>query len=169
MNANQHVIIDLLNALPLSDYAPGGELSTTVRALLDNKAREWYKSDEYAKKCQADAERNNKKRLTAAERANHAQRWALKNLKVGMYVKMSGTRDGVGLRKVVAIEKEHVVCRKIEPVWRNDIVSHKYDELFQVGGKWYHVMHDATTHGMEKVTHFFKENNGKYVLTPLPI
>jgi len=169
MNANQHAIIDLFNTLPLSDFTPGGELSTAVRALFDNKAREWYKSDEYTKKCQAEVEKHNKRRETAAERSERAFKWAVKNLKVGMYVKMSGTRDGTGMRKVVAIEKEQAVCRKIESVWRNDTSQYPNAELFQIGKNWYHVMHDVTTHGMEKVTHTFEERDGKYVLTPLPI
>jgi hypothetical protein len=167
MTPNQQSIIKLLNDLPLKEIIDA-EFNGKIQATLQTQRVKWYSSDERKEECRLREEQNAKKRQTKAERELVTRAWALENLKPGMYVKMSGTRDKTGMRKVVAVEREQVVCRKIEPCWLNEVTSYASDEVLQIGTKWFHVMHDVTTHGAEKVTHTYERKDQKYVLTPVP-
>jgi hypothetical protein len=67
-----------------------------------------------------------------------------------MIVKMNGTRDGHGLRKVVSVENGQIIGRKLEPCYRNNPTIYPNQEIVLLGTKCWKVIHDVTTHGADK-------------------
>ena len=172
MTTNFDRVADAIAVLTLKEaHEWGDKLTSMVKAKQDC----WYGSPEYLAERQQMINSNEKRRISAAARDANRATWAAANLSAGMIVKMAGTRDGVGVRYVVALQDGQVVCRKCAPVWRNDIESFRRsypsNEVFmlktktrEVVNNWY-VEHDVTTHAMEKVAGLFVKNDkGVYTL-----
>jgi hypothetical protein len=150
---------DVYNAIALLTPREVIEFETTdFNRLLTVKRHEWYSSEEYKLQLRATAVKNEQRRQTAAEKETARAKWVLENLQPGQFVRMTGTRDGHGLRYVVSIQGNQVVCRKVSPCWQNkkETYEEKGYDLFMAfaarGGKThYYVEHDVTTHTLGKV------------------
>lgn len=162
------VMIKQINDMSLSDVYHYGNL---VRDAIDQRQCMWWGSDE--QKTENDA-RNAKNTQAAVHKAILTARradWAQENLKPGMVVKMSGTRDSHGVRYVADIDRGTVLCRQMSPTHRmgrtidemRDAYPNKHWVKMSINGEpgkysiW-EITNVGTNHGLDKVVGVFGED-----------
>lgn len=74
--------------------------------------------------------------------------WAAENLKPGMRLKMSGTRDGRGVREFMSLRDMSVEGRQVFIRWRGQWVDGKF-----VQGPSTETLGQITQHHLSKLTH----------------
>lgn len=162
------LMIAQINDMSLSDVYHYGKL---VRDVIDRRQRAWWGSDEQKAE---NAARNAKNTQAAARKAALTSRradWARENLKPGMVVKMSGTRDSHGVRYVTDIDRGTVLCRQMSPTHRMGRTidemrdAHPNKRLVKMSidgepGKYsiWEVTNAGTDHGVDKVVGVFEED-----------
>lgn len=108
-------VIQAIEQLPVETFADYHLVNHKVKEALDKREQEWHTSpahDRYLKNDQ-----NRLERRQAIDMARHATRarFAREHVKKGMFIKVTGARDGYGIREVVSVEMDGVVCRQWLP------------------------------------------------------
>lgn len=121
-------IVDLIRAMPVSAFDDDSGINR-VKIELDSRRRDWIASDEYAnqiydenKKLEA---RRKKDSQRLAEREQHVKDWLKAGKLVkGMFIKVTGTRDGHGIREFLEVTDGRLVCRQWTVVRR--VIDSRY-------------------------------------------
>ena len=149
------LILKTIENLP-DEQAADYEFSRRVTNLLSKKRSDWVSSGEYAEKLKQQARKNEQRRDAIKEKERLVAEWVTHNLKHGMVVKMSGTRDGHGLRLVERVSFDQVICRQMKFYKRVDSpAGHRVlpadVHVVKIEKGLYIGSDQITTHGVEKV------------------
>ena len=161
-------MLAMVQNLPLSDVYHYGSL---VRDAIDRRQRSWWGSDEQKAENEARNAKNTARKVSQAKLTAKRLKWVEANLTPGMVVKMSGTRDGHGVRYVTDIARGTVLCRQMMPTHR---MGRSLDEMNAAypNKTWmkmaipsnpssysiWEVMNAGTDHGLDKVVGVFTPN-----------
>lgn len=162
------VMLAQINNMSLTEvYHYGGLLRDAVL----RRQQAWWGSDEQVAEYAA---RNVKNTQAAARKAALTARradWARDNLKPGMVVKMSGTRDSHGVRYVTEVDRGTVLCRQMSPTHRMGRTIEEMQTAYpnkrwvkmaisDEEGKYsiWEVTNTGTDHGVDKVVGVFTED-----------
>lgn len=161
-------MIAQINDMSLSDVYHYGNL---VRDAIDRRRRTWWGSDEQKAENAARVAKNTQAAVRKAALTAKRVDWANENLKPGMIVKMSGTRDGHGVRYVTDIDRGTALCRQMSPThrmgrtiddMRNAYPNKRWVKMSIKGeaGKYsiWEVTNAGTDHGLDKVVGVFDED-----------
>jgi len=147
-------IIAAIDALPVeafkNTYGSDGEINKALKRGWDR----WMNSQErvYAEHREEEKRDDRRARDTAlrAERTRNVKKW----LKDGTLVKVSGARDGKGIREVISWDSRQLHCRQWLPEHRADC-KHPDDlrlaGCVKVADVWIGPMAQMTTHEFNKV------------------
>jgi hypothetical protein len=105
-------IIELIDSLPVEAFADI-DAGHSINNLIQMRRREWEPAhDRFVRN-----DINRLERRQATDTARHAKReqWARVNIKKGMFIKVTGARDGHGIREVISVTTDGVVCRQWLP------------------------------------------------------
>lgn len=160
--------------LALIQTAPKGELyhhGDVLRTAVERRQREWWGSPEQQEEQKQLAI---KRARAAAKRSTLAARradWAREFIQPGMIVKMTGTRDGHGVRYVMEVDRGTILCRQMSPTYRmgrtiddmRDAYPNKRWVKMSISdeeGKYsiWEVTNAGTDHSLDKVAGVFKED-----------
>jgi hypothetical protein len=143
-----------INELPLEAFADHVATSKASGAIF-TRLREYENSTLYQAYLDRQNDERTQRQKNDAKVAKARAKWARENIKKGMFVKVVGARDGVGLREVISVEMDCVVCRQWLPHrWR-----HNYwvkDPSF-MKAEW-HPANQMTTHEFSKVAGYFVQD-----------
>ena len=162
------IMVAQINDMSLSDVYHYGNL---IRDAVDRRQRMWWGSDEQKAEQEARNAKNVARKVSQAKLAAKRIEWVEANLKPGMVVKMSGTRDGHGVRYVVGVDRGTVICRQMAPTHR---LGRSIDEMKEAyphkswipvavpsdTGKYsiWEITNAGTDHGIDKVVGVFSQN-----------
>lgn len=96
-------IISIIDDLPLEAYK-GTAFAAIVETRLKQRQREYFDSEQRKKDEQRQIKEGEKRQEEKQKHDKKVVDWVSKNVRVGDIVKMSGCRDGHGIRRVSKIE-----------------------------------------------------------------
>lgn len=157
-----------INNMSLTEvYHYGGLLRDAVL----RRQQAWWGSDEQAAEYAARSAKNSQAAARKAALTARRADWARDNLKPGMVVKMSGTRDSHGVRYVMEIDRGTVLCRQMSPTYRAGRTIEEMQAAYPnkrwvkmsipgESGKYsiWEVTNAGTDHGVDKVVGVFDED-----------
>lgn len=152
-------VISELDKLPLQMIYEYGDV---VRQAVILKQQAWWGSDEQKALAKLQAKKNADNRQHQAQLAAMRREKTISTVKPGMLVKMTGTRDGHGLRYVTEITSNLVFCQQIRPLPRakHDIDPSRIVKISDGNGgahSWYTTNY-GTDHALSKVMGIFTED-----------
>lgn len=146
------------------DYQSIGEMINELK----KKEEEYFKSELYQKyleKEQQDSEQRRQQAMSLAKKREAQTKEWIENgtLKKGVFIKVSGTRDGEGIREFIDLDYTHwnqnrIICRKwssLKRVWpwglKKSPAELAKNGFAQVNGIWVRPESEMTTHDYSKV------------------
>jgi hypothetical protein len=143
-------LLAAINALPVTAFGDDRTLDI-VHARMKERRSEWFRTDEPRKQNeQEEAKLQDRRHLDAqrfAQRERQVRKW-LKDgtLTKGTFIKVTGARDGYGIREVVEIKTDRLVCRQWLPFNRCT-----YGDAIKMDGKSFSPQAQMTEHDFNKV------------------
>lgn len=95
------------------------------------------------------------KKLSVSAREQLVADWAKKNVRPSMIVEMKGTRDKHGVRLVVELRGDQVVCRRYAKIDSALISRFSGRRIIQLGNTPYVELNDVTSHQLGKLSAVF--------------
>lgn len=156
-------IAEAIKTLPLKAFDSRTEINSVIE-VLNNQAYAWRQSPKYVLQCKKENEALDRRRDREAVNAARRYDWAKRNLEVGMFIKVTGTRDGQGIREVLELTEDQVVCRQWNaiPAKRYNAYPHySFGDVRKLNDEYYITPNSQmTTHGYEKVLGKFDHKDG---------
>jgi len=148
-------IIAAVEALPIEAFAAQGQ-AMMLRELVAQRASEYFDSQEYKRQQRIQLKKNADRAMREANQAKLVEKWAKKNISAGDFIRVRGARDGHGVREVISVESDRLVCRAYarHHTWRGDTSSVPADAVM-FGTKVFAPRVQMTDHMYNKVTHKF--------------
>ena len=154
-------IADAIRGLPLEAFKAVGNKDVVTHA-LNQRFEEYYWSEERLTAEIRDLNRLQQRRDRDAQRAKRNHMWALIHVKPGMFIKVGGARDGFGLRKVIEVKTDTIVCQQWKKTHRLAAKeSLRFDDVFAVPAN------QMTEHNADKVQGYFAWSGQRYEYTRL--
>lgn len=155
-------ILRAIRELPVEAFASFDTVHE-VREAVQARRSEWTQSPQHDKQQQQEATKLAHRQDLDTARYGRRDRWARNNVKEGMFVKVTGARDGCGIREVISVASDGIACRQWRPAsgrWRHRDTR---VETFPSGS--FLPDNQMTTHEFKKVAgHFTIDVNGRYTL-----
>jgi len=144
-------IITAINALPVVAFGDDRSLDN-LHGLLKNRRSEWFRSNECQQQDELEEAKREKRRKkdaqTLNEREANVRKWLKDGTLIkGTFIKVTGARDGYGIREVVEIKSDHLVCRQWLPFNR---CTYGTAEI-KIDGRSFSAQTQMTEHGFNKV------------------
>jgi hypothetical protein len=147
-----------IDALPVGAFAKW-EYGSAVKQAIERGYNRWHASQERVEVEQDEEtkrwERRARDIALRAERHRNVLKWLTNGeLTKGTFIKVSGARDGKGVREFISASNNRLVCRQWLPVFmlRVDVPSLMHSRGFKkVDGKWYQPADQMTSHEFNKV------------------
>lgn len=178
MKASQRHVLDYLKAMAPEDVADIN-FTVAVTTLLQERTRT-YRTNSMSQKLRnpvfqptpAPKKVNgNTKKTTIAEREQKVAAWAKAYLKPYNIVRMNGTRDGHGLRLVIEVRGDQVVCQRFNKIAEAERIRFTPSSIVTVkendGTKSLYVKtRDYSTHQLGKVeSRFIRYSNSNELVS----
>jgi len=112
LTEQEQAVVTAFYNLPLKSFSDG-KVFQRLQQVQHERFDAWYNSTDRVKHLEAEEAARVRRRERDAERAVERRIWAKDNIREGMIIKVGGTRDGQGLREVMSVESNHIVCRQL--------------------------------------------------------
>ena len=148
-------IIAAVEALPIEAFAAQGQ-ALELRELVSRRSDEYFSSQEYKRQLRIAAKKNAERKTREEAQAKLNEKWAKKHVHAGDFIRVKGARDGHGVREVISVESDRLVCRAYarHHIWRGDTSSVPADAV-TLGTKAFTPRVQMTDHMYNKVTHIY--------------
>lgn len=151
-------LIQLIHAMPASAFDDDDGIYA-VRKAMDVRRSDWIASDEYANQIYAEdkklKERQKKDTQRLAEREETiTEMLAHGRLVRGMFLKVTGARDGHGIREFLELSPSgnRLVCRQWWPIRKTQLHNHDLGQCKRMDdGTWVHSVNQITEHDFCRV------------------
>ena len=155
-------LLKAIEHMPLEAFADLDKVHS-VGSCVQLRERAWRGTDGYKAVCERDQDKLVRRQERDAANAKRREKWARQNVKAGMFIKVNGARDGVGLREVISVAMDGVICRQWLPNGRRRPLMSNKDLSFSK--RDWSPEAQMTTHTFSKVTGYFTTDvNGRYWL-----
>ncbi len=147
----QQSVLDFLRQLEPSNEIGAYTFRNEVVGILEQKQREYNTSAAAHQRARVAMEAMQARSERTARLGQARGAWAKKNLKVGDLIKVSGTRDGSGLREVLELQEHNIVARQLRAGGKSEQPAFKV--YVSSSKRIVHLVHreQITTHGYDKV------------------
>jgi len=151
-------LIQLINAMPVSAFDDDDGINA-VRKVLDVRRGDWLGSDEYANQIHKESNALEQRRVKDTQRLEEreqrvAEMLAHDQLVKGMFLKVTGARDGHGIREFLELSPSgrRLVCRQWWPIRKTQLHNHDLGQCKRMDdGTWVHSVNQITEHDFCRV------------------
>ena len=151
------IVIQTLPVEAFHNFDTVHEVIEGVRA----RRSQWTQSDDANLRQQQADEKLTRRQDRDTAFAKRRNKWAREHVKAGMFIKVTGARDGYGVREVISVEMDGVACRQWLP---NGRPRHSNRDGFSK--TLWRAENQMTTHMFDKVTGVFTPYDvaGQFIL-----